>query len=484
MSDSFFFYDLETSGISPRSARIMQFAGQRTDLNMKPIGNPVNFLISLTPDVLPEPDAILLTGITPQQSIIDGLSEAEFLNYFYKHVVKQGTIFVGFNNIRFDDEFMRFLNYRNFYDAYEWQWKNNCSRWDLLDAVRMTRALRPEGIKWPFAPDGKPTNRLEFLTSLNKLSHTQAHDALSDVMATISVAKLIKTKQPELFEYLLQNRSKKVVKQLVEMATPFVYTSGHLSSQYAHTSVVIQLAKHVEQDAALVYDLRFDPTPFLEMNIDQLIKAWQYSKDPNAVRLPVKTLKYNRCPAVAPLGVIKDEAAQSNIKLSLKQVTDNLKILKKHQAGFANRIAEAVAKMDKQRESSQMSLVDNALTVDERLYDGFVSKSDSILMSVIRAAEPSDLDNLKTQLKDERLKSLLPLYKARNYPKSLSSEERSSWEEFIAKKLFSEGNNSLLTKYFNRLQELAKTKLNSDQQYLIEELKLYAESILPSDAID
>ncbi|HSX45637.1 MAG TPA: exodeoxyribonuclease I [Candidatus Saccharimonadia bacterium] len=482
MAASFFFYDLETSGFSPRTARVVQFAGQRTDMDLKPIGEPVNVLIKLTPDVLPDPDAVLVTGITPQKTIAEGLTESEFLKLFYKEVVRPDTIFLGYNSVRFDDEFMRFLLYRNFYDAYEWQWKDGCSRWDLLDVVRMTRALRPDGIEWPFSPDGKPTNRLEFLTSINKLEHSNAHDALSDVLATIDLARLIKSEQPELFDYQLKNKGKKEVKALVEKGTPFVYTTGRYSSQWLHTSVAVQLAKHAEQDAALVYDLRFDPEPFLEMSVDQLIEAWRYNPDLEVVRLPVKTLKYNRCPAVAPLGVIKGDATQERLQLKLETVTENLAVLKKHHAVFADKIAEAVARMDKERERSQLAIVDNELTVDERLYEGFLNKSDESTMAAVRAAEPSDLPGLAANLKDARLKSLLPLYKARNYPQSLSSEERVVWDEFVAKKLFAGGQDSRLAKYFSRLQELTETKLTSNQKYLLEELRLYGESIMPADA--
>src|SRR3982751_5233001 len=243
MAASFFFYDLETSGFSARAARVMQFAGQRTDMNLKPVGDPVNVLVKLSADVLPEPDAVLLTGITPQQTLSEGLTEAEFLKYFYDEVVQPGTIFTGFNSVRFDDEFMRFLHYRNFYDAYEWQWKDSNSRWDLLDLVRMTRALRPDGIEWPFAPDGKPANRLEYLSKVNKLDHDHAHDALSDVTATIGLAQLVKQKQPELFDYLLQHRDKKTAKEVVLQGTPFVYTSGRYGSQFLHTTAVVLLAK-------------------------------------------------------------------------------------------------------------------------------------------------------------------------------------------------------------------------------------------------
>ena len=483
MSASFYFYDLETSGFDPRRARIMQFAGQRTDMNLKPIGKPLQTLIKLTPDVVPEPDAILVTGITPQQTLAEGITEAEFLDQFYAHAVQPDTIFVGFNNIRFDDEFMRFLQYRNFYEPYEWQWQDGRSRWDLLDVVRMTRALRPDGIEWPFAPDGKPANRLEYLTKVNKIDHKGAHDALVDVNATIAVAKLLKTKQPDLFNYLLGMRDKKKVAELVGSGSPFVYTTGRYPSQTLHTSVAVLLARHTEQDALLVYDLRHDPTPFLEMSVDQLEEAWKFTKDPEVLRLPVKTIKYNRVPAVAPLGVIKDAKTQERIDLPLETVQKHLDILKPHQQEFAERLAQVVKRLDERRAKEQVSLVDNALTVDSRLYENFIDSADKQTIRAIRAAKPADLDqSLAASLRDERLKSLLPLYKARNYPQSLTSEERAGWDDFCRHQLLDGGEDSRLAKYFNRLSELAAGKPTQNQQYVLEELQLYGQSLLPAEA--
>ncbi len=459
----------------------MQFAGQRTDMDLKPSGEPVNFLIKLSPDVLPDPDAVLVTGITPQQTQADGLTEAEFLKFFYDEVVKPDTIFVGFNSIRFDDEFMRFLHWRNFYDAYEWEWKDGTGRWDILDVVRMTRALRPDGIEWPFAPDGKPSNRLGYLAKVNKLSHINAHDALSDVEATIDVTRLVYSKQKAQFDYLLNIRDKKKVAALVTAGQPFVYTSGHYSSQWLHTTAVVLLAKHPTQDAALVYDLRVDPTPFLDMTPQQIREAWRYNRDPDAVHLPVKTLKYNRCPAIAPLGVIKDKKTQERLDLTLEQIMANLEILKKHHNAFAQKVLQAVAMMDEEQAAAQTGLIDDELRVDEQLYDGFVSKADASLMSVVRKAEPTELPKLAGQFQDGRLKTLLPLYQARNYPKSLTIEQRAWWDEFCQRKLLSGNNDSRLAKYMARIEELSKGKLTKNQQYSLEELKLYGEALLPSE---
>jgi exodeoxyribonuclease-1 len=473
---SFFFYDLETTGFNPREARIMQFAGQRTDRDLKPVGEPYNILIKLTEDVVPDPDAILLTGITPQSTLADGVTEAEFLKIFDKEISVPGTVFLGYNTVRFDDEFMRFLHYRNFYDAYAWQWQDGKSRWDLLDVVRMTRALRPEGIKWPFDSQGRPANRLESLTKVNGLDHDHAHDALSDVLASIAVAKLIRDKQPKLFDYLFEVRDKKKVAELVTSAQPFVYTSGKYDSQWEKTTVVARLGDHPKKQASFVYDLRFDPDEFKGMSVADLAAAWRRRRDEPGARLPVKSLQYNRCPAVAPLGVL-DKASQERLQISLPEMMTNYKKLQ--QSDLPKLLPQVTEYLDKNQQSK---LLTDDLDVDAQLYDGFFEDVDRTKMSVVRAAAKDELAGLDLLFKDQRLQALFPLYKARNFPASLSDEERASWERYRERKLMSGKQSSRLARYFNRLGELAqRTDLTAQDQYLLEELQLYGQSVMPVD---
>lgn len=476
MSATFFFYDLETSGFRPQKARVMQFAGQRTDLDLKPIGEPVNLLIKLTDDILPDPDAVLVTGITPQMTLADGLTESEFLKIFNEEVSTEGTIFVGYNSVRFDDEFMRCLHYRNFYDPYEWQWQDGRSRWDLLDVVRMTRALRPDGIEWPFDIHGKPTNRLELLTGLNKLDHAHAHDALSDVTATIEVARLIRNKQTKLFDYLLKMRSKREVADLVGGGEPFIYTSGKYSSDYDKTTAVVKICDHPKRQGALVYNLRYDPSQYAELSPQQLVELWRWQKDTSeADRLPVKTLQFNRCPAVAPMGVL-DQASQSRLKLDPQVIAKHHALLKSI-SDLPDRLLAAVEIMDKQQQTQFISTDKDA---DECIYDGFFDGQDKQAMRVVRAATPEELGGLNLDFKDGRLSAMLPLYKARNFPKLLTSEERTTWEQFRQRKLLGGGTHSAMAQFLKRLQEIVGyDKLTGHRQYLLEELKLYAESIMP-----
>lgn len=455
----------------------MQFAGQRTDMDLKPIGEPVNLLIKMTEDVLPNPAAILVHGTTPQQTVTDGITEAEFVEFFNREVLKPNTIFVGFNNIRFDDEFMRFLFYRNFNDPYEWQWRDGCSRWDLLDVSRMTRALRPGGIKWPFDPaQGKPSNRLELLSGINKLDHVDAHDALSDVNATIAVARLVRQKQPKLFDYLLNLRNKKTVQSLVESNKTFVYSSGKYPGEFEKTAVVANISPHPDKNGILVYDLRHDPGEYIKMSPEQLVDKWKYNKESEEPRLPVKALQYNRCPAIAPLSVL-DDASKKRLDVDLKTIDEHLKLLKSPNS-FNKNLLKAIELINAGRKE-RVGLHINDTEVDTRLYDNFIPDKDRANSAKLRSARPDEISDFAKKFRDQRLKLLVPLYKARNFSKYLSEEEMGYWEDYRKRVLLGGKESSVLAKFMARLQELSAAGLPAEKQYLLEELQLWAENVVP-----
>ncbi len=472
---TYYFYDLETSGIDPKWQRIMQFAGIRTDENFNPIGEPHNILVTLTDEILPDPEAIMITGITPQKTLQEGITESAFLEIINKEVFVPNTVMLGFNSIRFDDEFMRYSLYRNYYDPYEREWKDNMSRWDILDLVRMTRALRPDGIEWPFDHNGEPTNRLELLAKANNISHESAHDALSDVQATISLAKLIAAKQPKLYNHLLEYRNKKKLATLIDAKNPqpFVHTSGMLSSEHQKTSVVIPIAPHpTNSNAVLVYDLRYSPDKWQELDSDEIRERAFMSRQERSKRqldrLPIKAIHLNKSPAVAPLGVL-DAASQERINLTLDQVNTHLAQLRNTE-GFGERVFTAF-------EGSDHPEIDD---VDGQLYGGFVNDNDKRIMQQVRNRNQDELSDWNPNFNDERMAQLLLKYKARNFPKSLSPEERSLWEQYRAKRLATNKHGLGFKGFFTRLQKIAEQdNLTPEKQFLIEELKLYAESLMP-----
>lgn len=442
MDKNFFFYDLETSGLNPREDRIMQFAGQRTDLDLNPIGEPVNILVKMTDEVLPSPSAIMVTKITPQITLRDGIKEAEFCKYVSEEIFTPGTIVVGYNTVRFDDEFMRATFWRNFYEPYEWEWKDERSRWDILDVVRMTRALRPEGINWPVREDGKPTNRLELITKLNGVSHEHAHDALSDVFATIAVAKLIKEKQPRLFEFLLKMRNKNEVKKIVNLENkkPFVYTSGKYASEFNKTTVAFPLTSG-RNGNVLVFDLRY--------NVEEILKSFYPV---------VKELGFNKCPAVAPIKVLDEGDGWGEIGLSREEVERNLEVLLKH--------PEFAEKMRSQAEEGIE--FPKAIEPEAALYEGFLDDADRVKVMAVRNAEVEELADFHPDFHDERLPELLLHYKGRNFPKTLSEEESQKWQSYRKARL-----ERITPKFLTELEQLYEK-----DDYIGEELKLYFESLL------
>jgi exodeoxyribonuclease-1 len=452
----------------------MQFAGQRTDMDMRLVGRPDNFLVKMTPDILPEPGAVLVHGITPQKTQQSGITEAELCEYLTSQVSVKDTILVGYNNIRLDNEFIRFTLWRNFYDAYEWSWKNNCSIWDLLDVVRMARALRPEGIEWPFAPDGKPTNNLEYITAVNKLEHADAHDAMSDVNAVIAVARLLKSKQPKLFEHLLNMRGKRNAAALVGSGKPLLYTSGRYPAEFNKTAVVAMAAEKTDKSGALMYDLRIDPDEFKDMTAAELTRRWKsyQLKQDAAPYFPVKELKYNRCPALAPMDWL-DDAGLKRLQLHPEAITKHLEKLRAAQS-FGDRLLDAVGGLWPPR---QPSLMIDEQQVDGQLYDEFINDEDRTRMSVVRAAEPEELSKLTNDFSDERLRALLPLYKARNFPEALSDDEKRAWSIFRRQRLLG-GKAPWADRYFSQLRELAETAGNSSaKKHLLKDLQEYGKAV-------
>lgn len=479
---TFFFYDLETSGFSPQNDRIMQFAGQRTDENLNRIGEPINILVRLNDDVLPSPSALMVTKISPQKTVEEGYTEAEFSKMLVEEYFTPDTVIVGYNNVRFDDVHIQHLFWRNFYPPYDWQWKDGRSRWDLLDVVRMIRALRPEGINWPFIINEETgekfaANKLELLTKENGILHENAHDAMSDVDGLIDVARLLKEKQPQIFDYLFKIRSKNEVQKLVNLENPkpFVYTSGRFKVEFEKTTVAFPIAPAKNQNV-IVWDLRFSPEKFIDWSEDQILENitvdFETRSSDDFEPIAAKILQYNKCPAVAPMGVLTEEN-QQRLKIDLAEIQKNLDILRKN-PHFAENLRSA---FERRSEVFQDKSSAEKPAPEARLFEGFVSKSDDIKIEAVRNSTDRELADFHPDFTDERLTDLLLHYKARSFPKSLSSQEKELWEEYRVKNL-----QKMMPNFMKEFQEIANNQnLNSQEEYILEEIKLWLENILPEN---
>jgi exodeoxyribonuclease I len=469
---SLYWHDYETFGIDPQRDRPSQFAGVRTDADLNIIDDPLVVYCKPPADYLPHPDACLLTGISPQLAESKGVNEVEFCRLIHEQLAEPNTCSLGYNSIRFDDEFTRNCLYRNFYDPYAREWQNGNSRWDLIDVVRATKALRPDGINWPTNEEGRPSFKLEDLTKANGIAHEAAHDALSDVYATIALAKLIKTAQPKLYQFLWQHRTKTEAYNLLQFGSfkPVVHVSGMYSVLNHRLAVVLPICKHpTNNNGIIVYDLSIGPDPLISLSIEDIQqRIFTATADlPEGVeRIPLKTVHINKCPVLAPISVLKPDD-QQRLRLDLAACHANIDKIKAAQ-GTAEKIS-AVFSENKFAEPGQ------EIDPDLAIYSGgFFSDVDKQKMAKIRNMPTDQLTNFKPNFIDSRLNEMLFRYRARNYPETLQTEEIAKWQEFCAKRINGDGKNGAitLTEYLAHLSRLREE--TSGNEGFLKELEDFA----------
>ena len=475
---TYFWHDYETYGADPKKDWPAQFAGIRTNEALEIIEEPVMFYCSPSDDQLPHPEACLITGITPQKALEEGYCEAEFFAKVHEQLARPGTCGVGYNSIRFDDEVTRYGLYRNFFDPYGREWQNNCSRWDIIDMLRLTRALRPEGIHWPTYDDGSPSLRLEDLTKANDIDHGQAHDALSDVYATINMAKLVKEKQPKLFDYVVQHRSKQVVQSLLDPINhkPVLHISSRYPVEMGNAAIVAPLATHpVNKNAVVVWDLRYDPQPLMDLSVDEINRLLYTRHDElndDDPKIAMKLIHTNKCPIVAPAGMLNTQEAEK-LQINGDICRTHLKMLRGF-TGLSEKLHEIYSDNPFAAENDP----------DQMLYSGgFFSPTDKQSIDQVRNASPDELSTLALPFQDGRLEEMLLRYKARNCSYVLTPEEQMRWEEYRSAKLLKgEGGHLTMAQFYDTLNKLYhEPEMDEQKRHILEELALYAESIYPMD---
>jgi exodeoxyribonuclease-1 len=422
---TFLWHDYETFGTSPLLDRPAQFAAIRTNSALEPIGDPLNWYCQPARDVFPHPIASLITGITPQDAQKNGLVEAEFAAKIHAEMMEPGTCCAGYNSIHFDDEFSRNLFYRNFYDPYEREYKNGNSRWDLIDLARMCYALRPEGIEWPEHETGKPSFRLEHLSAANQIEHLGAHEALSDVLATIGLARLIQKRQPRLFEWALKMRDQHQVMQLMSPANPkpFLHTSSRIPATRGCTTLVLPLSIYPDRKkSVIVFDLMSDPEPLLQLTAEQISdRLFTPASDlPEGVeRIALKAIHSNHVPMIAPAATLKGVNCQRIGLDSQRCFAHAEKLLQ-----FLPQVRNKVMDVFKPYPPGTIS------DPDHMIYSGgFFSNQDRSQMDKIRNTDPDNLGQKNWSFTDPRLAEMLFRFRARNFPATLSSNENRLWHK-------------------------------------------------------
>jgi len=474
---TFFWHDYETFGRSPRFDRPAQFAGIRTDADLNEIGPPCEWFCQPDPELLPEPEAVLLTGILPQQCRERGIPEPAFAAAIERELAQPGTVGVGYNTLRFDDEFTRFLFWRNLLDPYAREWQNGCGRWDLLDLVRACYALRPEGWQWPLGDDGRVSFKLERLSQANGLLHEAAHDAVSDVRATIALARRIRELQPRLFDFALKLHKKEAVwAEIGAQPRPLLHVSGRYGVERGCIAIVWPLAPHPRnKNELIVWDLAADPAELFELRPEAIRARLFVALDAlpeGQVRLPIKTIHINKSPFVcSSLQTLRPERAAE------------LGIDRERALRHAAQLAQRGHLLDGLwRDVFLPYEAEGPVPAEADLYGGFVPEADRRLLTQLRQLDAGQLAQRvhegRVQFADPRLDELLWHYRARHQPLQLDESERRRWLQERAERLHRSGRVTL-GDYLERLDQLQEQQPDERSQELLAALVDWVESIAP-----
>ena len=463
---TFLWHDYETWGVNPRRDRPSQFAAIRTNMDLEPVGEPIEIFCIPSSDFIPHPESVLVTGITPQRAMQEGVPEAEFFQKINEAFSKPGTCGVGYNSLRFDDEITRFGFYRNFIDPYAREWQNGNSRWDILDLIRMTHALRPEGIEWPLREDGTTSFKLEHLTAANGIEHAGAHDALVDVRATIEMAKLIKQKQPRLFDFYFNLRQKNKAGELLNAHSDNVvlHVSGMFPAGLGCISPIYPLMQHPSNKNEIIcFDLRQDPELLLSLSAEDIavnLYTPNSERSEDDIRVALKGVHLNKSPALAPKNTLSPEMAEK-WQINWDEIETN-----------KNKLIADTTLVARLQEMYQQKREFGASDIDSALYEGFINDSDRKVCNQVVNTSPEALAILNPAFSDNRLETLFPRYRARNWPELLTHEEQMEWRDFChARIIDGEYGSTLNASDFNNiLEEISQRELSEHQQQLMQRL--------------
>lgn len=440
MAGSFLFYDLETFGADPRRSRIAQFAAVRTTPALEVVDEPVSFFVQPADDLLPSPVATLITGIAPQRALREGVNEAEAFARIADEMGRPETCTLGYNSLRFDDEFVRHGLFRNFHEPYEREWRGGNSRWDLLDVLRLMHALRPDGIVWPKRDDGATSFKLEHLALANRVRDGDAHEALSDVFATLGLARLMRQAQPRLWDYALQLRDKRFAARLLDATAmqPALHVSQRYPASRLCAAPVLPLARHPRIDnRVVVFDLDSDPAPLLAMAPDEIAdRLYTPASDlpEGEQRIPLKEVHLNRAPALVAWSHLRP-ADMDRLGIDPARCERHAAVLRDAGPALAEKVRQVFAG----------ERAHAAGDVDGSLYDGFLADADKRRFTDVRTTPPALLGRRDFGFRDARLPELLFRYRARNWPGTLDAAERARWDDYRRARLETDSGLSELT---------------------------------------
>jgi exodeoxyribonuclease-1 len=463
---AFVFYDIETSGISQHFDQILQFAAILTDDELREVER-FEIRSRLQPHVVPSPMALHVTGMSIEDILDPGRpSNYEMITAIRRTIGAWGpATFLGYNSLRFDEEFLRHAFYQNLHPPYLTN-TGGSRRTDVFNIVRAAASLRPGLLAVPETDGGKPTFKLDRLAPANGFAHLNAHDALADVEATIHICRIVRDGAPDLWEAFLRFSSKAAVQEFVRSEEAFVFFE-FFGSRHA-ANLVTPIGGSVQQpNVVYCLDLACDLESLRTLSPEEL--SARLTRSPK----PVRRLKVNGSPLLSTLGDAPVEMLQGRTIPELNSLAADVRA----DQAFVDRLIAASEPPEGQFEPSPH--------VEQQLYqDGFWSNHDGRLMALFHDSGWEERATIAGALEDQRLRRLARRILYFERPELLSETARSAMAEEINRRRLglSEPSGSWLTipKAMNDLESLL-SRLSEVEGEKLGSLRTFLSAALPPE---
>lgn len=468
--DQYIAFDTETTGLD-HTGQIIQIGIIRLDKGLKEIERNELYCM-INPLNIPAVGAFKTHQIPLSKIIDEGMFEPEFARSVNDIFLKRpNTCVLGYNSIKFDDNRTRELFYRNMVDPYQREYMNGNSRYDVLKLTRALKVFKPDAIEWPYREDGEPSMKLEDIAPLNNIIQENAHDAISDVEATIGLMELIKEKEPEFFDYTMKLRNKAFVSS-VTYNKPFLMVGDGPSRDNLYTGVLLPVSSHPQnKNSTICIDVSNIEQGKVKEVVDKILSIptdelddYIYTRDKEK-KLPIMEVRGNQLPFVFTPALLKDEGVQKRTNINYESAMDNVRELSNN-PDFASLTRHLFKAYNK-----EMPFPDD---VYGHIYKGFVSNQDKKTLSRLSTDDYSEWENIGKRIGDERIPELIERAIGNIDIELLSNEGRESFESTMKTRYndLSGKYGETLPKFWYEASEVKNSKEETKEvKFIIKELE-------------
>ncbi len=419
---NYVFYDFETCSSNVSYGQIIEAAAVLVNDNFQELDR-FESRCKLSPGIIPEAMALLVNKTSSKMLKERNLSHYQMIRQMMdKFNQWKNSIFIGYNSVEFDEEFLRRTLFKNLEYPYLTVTNGN-ERGDLLGLARAAHLYYPDCIKTPISDKNNPLFKLEQLAPMNNIKHDKAHSAMGDVLASIGIAKLLYKKAPNVWKASLMTTNKDKCLQIIKEET--LFCTNFFYGGKAIPFILTYLCQH-PWNYAFCFDLKADPSYYFNLSIQELKKEIFYAK-PKVMR----TIKHKKHPIImnASYGINFDNYKQ----LGLSKLRERAELIRENK-DFANKVSSILE--DDIREKQEL---DSQLDVyaEESIYKKFATKEDSAIMPEFHNVDWKDKFSVLQKFKDERFQYFGKKILYEESPESLPKNEYNLIHKEIASRVLS-----------------------------------------------